>query len=304
MSLQPDDQPLEDPQSLPLSQASQLLTSFTQFLTICIHNILYYRSIYPAETFLTSRAYNLPIHQSRHPKVCSWIRDAVDAVKTQLIVGVVERIAVVIYNGQAKVMERWMFDVASFPAWEGFKEAMGTRMDEEEDELDEEAIGNIEANIEGKVNWTDVDEQLRATIRKLAYAAEKLRKLPDGCTFTIAVELRDEGEAPIGVSVFIGTFRYVRSKELISTSILNHGSQPSQIYKQSLRKEKHLVEMLEELRQLLSEPLKPVPYSSNAGWRKVTPRISNHQIHPVNKNSKSNFNPSEYHKQCGIVATS
>ncbi|XDG07238.1 hypothetical protein ABKA04_006853 [Annulohypoxylon sp. FPYF3050] len=198
MSLQPDDQPLDDPQSLPLSQASQLLTSFTQFLTICIHNILYYRSIYPAETFLTSRAYNLPVHQSRHPKVCSWIRDAVDAVKAQLILGVVERIAVVVYDGQAKVMERWMFNVASFPAWEGFKEAMGTRMDEEEDELDEEAIGNIEASTEGKVNWTDVDEQLRATIRKLAYAAEKLKKLPDGCTFTIAVELRDEGEAPIG----------------------------------------------------------------------------------------------------------
>ncbi|KAI0890269.1 DNA-binding protein [Annulohypoxylon maeteangense] len=197
MSLQPDDQFLEDQQSLPLSQASQLLTSFTQFLTICIHNILYYRSIYPTETFLTSRAYNLPVHQSRHPKVCSWIRDAVDAVKAQLILGVVERIAVVIYDGQARVMERWMFDVASFPAWKGFTEAKNIRMDEE-DELDEEILGNIENAMEGKVNWADVDEQLRATVRKLAYAAEKLKQLPNGCTFTIAVELRDEGEAPIG----------------------------------------------------------------------------------------------------------
>ncbi|KAI1209827.1 DNA-binding protein [Annulohypoxylon truncatum] len=197
MSLQPDDEPLEDQLSVPLSQASQLLTSFTQFLTICIHNILYYRSIYPAETFLTSRAYNLPVHQSRHPKVCSWIRDAVDAVKAQLVLGVVERIAVVIYDGQARVMERWMFDVAHFPAWKGFKDVRSVRTDEE-DELDEEIIGNIETNMEGKVNWTDVDEQLRATIRKLAYAAEKLKSLPNSCTFTIAVELRDEGEAPIG----------------------------------------------------------------------------------------------------------
>ncbi|KAI1409200.1 DNA-binding protein [Hypoxylon sp. FL1857] len=193
---QSDQQPIEDQQSLPLTQASQLLTSFTQFLTICIHNILYYRSIYPAQTFLTSRAYNLPVHQSRHPKVCSWIRDAVDAVQTQLGLGVVERIAVVIYDRQAKVMERWMFDVAGFPTWKGFKEAKGPKTDEE-DELAEGAA-NVESSIEGKLNWADVDEQFRATIRKLAYAGEKMAPLPDGCTFTVAVELRDEGEAPIG----------------------------------------------------------------------------------------------------------
>ncbi|KAI8962313.1 DNA-binding protein [Daldinia sp. FL1419] len=187
--------PHQEQQSVALDQANNLLTSFTQFLTVCIHNILYYRSIYPAQTFLTSRAYNLPVHQSRHPKVCSWIRDAVDAVKGQLILGAVERIAVVVYDGQAKVMERWMFDVANFPAWKGFKEAKGPRI-EEEDELVEGA--NAEGGADGKVNWANVDEQLRATVRKLAYAAEKMAALPEGCTFTIAVELRDEGEAPIG----------------------------------------------------------------------------------------------------------
>ncbi|KAI1104067.1 DNA-binding protein [Jackrogersella minutella] len=198
MPPKPDEQPIEeDQESLPLSQVSQLLTSFTQFLTICIHNILYYRSIYPAETFLTSRAYNLPVHQSRHPKVCSWIRDAVDAVKAQLILGAVERVAVVIYDKQARVMERWMFDLASFPAWTGFKETGGMRTDEEEEEPAEEA-GNIEPGAERKINGTDVDEQLRATVGKLAHAGEKMSSLPDGCTFTIAVELRDEAEAPIG----------------------------------------------------------------------------------------------------------
>ncbi|KAL7629003.1 hypothetical protein AAE478_000521 [Parahypoxylon ruwenzoriense] len=192
--------PYEEQQSIPINQASHLLVSFSQFLTVCIHNILYYRSIYPAQTFLTSRAYNLPVHQSRHPKVCSWIRDAVDAVKAQLVLGAVERIAVVIYDGQARVMERWMFDVASFPAWKGFKEARGPRTDEDdEDDGPIDGGENAEASsAEGKVNWTNVDEQLRATVRKLAYAGEKMASLPEGCTFTIAVELRDESEAPIG----------------------------------------------------------------------------------------------------------
>ncbi|KAI0380148.1 DNA-binding protein [Hypomontagnella monticulosa] len=198
MSLQTDQHPVEDQQSIPFNQASQLLTSFAQFLTICIHNVLYYRSIYPAETFLTSRAYNLPVHQSRHPKVCSWIHDAVDAVKAQLVLGVVERIAVVIYDGQTKVMERWMFDVAGFPAWKGFKDARGPRADEEEEEEIAEATGIAEGSAESKINWANVDEQLRASVRKLAYVAEKMAPLPEGCTFTIAVELRDEGEAPIG----------------------------------------------------------------------------------------------------------
>ncbi|KAI1394003.1 DNA-binding protein [Hypoxylon trugodes] len=197
MSPEPDQEPHDDQQEISASQASHVLNSFTQFLTICIHNILFYRSIYPAQTFLTSRAYNLPVHQSRHPKVCSWIRDAVDAVKAQLILGVVERIAVVIHDKQAKVMERWMFDVANFPAWEGYKEVKGPRTIEEE-EIAEGEAANTDGSTEGKVNWANVDEQLRATVRKLAYTGEKMTPLPEGCTFTIAVELRDEGAAPIG----------------------------------------------------------------------------------------------------------
>ncbi|KAI1381857.1 DNA-binding protein [Hypoxylon crocopeplum] len=196
MSVQPDEQSHEDQQSVPFDQATNLLTSFTQFLTVCIHNILYYRSIYPAQTFLTSRAFNLPVHQSRHPKVCSWIHDAVDAVEAQLVLGTVGRIAVVIYDGKASVMERWMFDVAGFPAWKGFKEARGLRADEEDEPA--EGADSIESGTEAKVNWANVDEQLRATVRKLAFAGEKLGSLPEGCTFTIAVELRDDSEAPIG----------------------------------------------------------------------------------------------------------
>ncbi|KAI0175844.1 DNA-binding protein [Hypoxylon sp. FL1284] len=202
MPARPDDEDQDQDQgqpeqSIPIDQASHLLTAFTQFLTVCVHNILYYRSVYPAQTFLTSRAYNLPVHQSRHPKVCSWIGDAVDAVESQLVLGAVERIAVVIYDGRASVMERWMFDVAGFPAWKGFRDAVGPRAAEEE-ELLAEGAGDAESSAEAKVNWADVDEQLRAAIRKLAYAGEKMAPLPEGCTFTIAVELRDEGEAPIG----------------------------------------------------------------------------------------------------------
>ncbi|KAH6856035.1 hypothetical protein B0I37DRAFT_442775 [Chaetomium sp. MPI-CAGE-AT-0009] len=83
--------------SLPLDHSHILLTSFSSFLTVAIHNILYYRNIYPPATFLSTKAYNLPVHQNRHPKVCAWIRDAVDAVAAQLATGHVSRVAVVIH---------------------------------------------------------------------------------------------------------------------------------------------------------------------------------------------------------------
>ncbi|KAI0913677.1 HORMA domain-containing protein [Ustulina deusta] len=195
-------------QSITIPQATRLLTTFAHFLTVCIHNILYYRGLYPSTTFLTSRAYNLPVHQSRHPAVCSWVRDAVDAARAQLAQGAVERLAVVIYGPGGAVMERWMFDVARFPAWKGLprdggkgKERAWGGDDEDDDAADATAAelnGGEEQQQQSKVNWTNVDEQLRAAVRRLAYASEKMAPLPEACTFTVAVELRDEAEAPIG----------------------------------------------------------------------------------------------------------
>ncbi|KAI1332991.1 DNA-binding protein [Xylariaceae sp. FL0255] len=225
--------------TLPPQQAARLLTTFTHFLTVSIHNILFYRGLYPEPTFLTSRAYNLPVHQSRHPAVCAWIRDAVDAASVQLAAGAVERLAVVIYGpesvpgtgtkdpeskgsasstggsssngkgaGVIKVLERWMFDVAGFPTWKKSskdKKGKGKEVERDrerelaEDEPEEEDALEGGEEAATKINWTNIDEQLRAAIRRLAYAGEKIAALPEGCTFTVAVELRNEAEAPIGV---------------------------------------------------------------------------------------------------------
>lgn len=198
-----------------LPQASHLLTSFTHFLTVAIHNVLYYRSLYPPATFLTARAYNLAVHQSRHPGVCTWISDAVSAIRAQLILGTVERVALVIHAPGTQVLERWMFDLRAFPAFTGVKDQQppladpddgegggGSRRDEEDDGVGPGGPGSIqaaEASGSGeKINWTDVDEGFRAAVRKMASAADQLPPLPENCTYTVAVELRDESEAPIG----------------------------------------------------------------------------------------------------------
>ncbi|KAH8900213.1 DNA-binding protein [Thozetella sp. PMI_491] len=240
------------PPSLGITEAHNLLTSFNTFLTISIHNILYYRSIYPQATFLSAKAYNLPVHQNRHPKVCAWIQDAVDAVGAQLAQGDVHRVAVVIHAAQevptakptekpsekaketpsttsgsssgnksktpssGAVLERWMFDVSSFPAWPGGSDAMGDfgsalqaqsedndggegDLEEDPAAADDGDDGDNDSDVDdAEVNWVDVDEQFRGAISRMAHTAEKMGHLPPRCTFTVAVELKQEGKTPIG----------------------------------------------------------------------------------------------------------
>lgn len=176
-------------QCILLSTYQSLIKTFTSFLTVSIHTILYERELYPASTFISTRAYNFPVRQNRHPKVCRWVNDAVSAVEAEMLKGVVERVAVVIYSKQAKVMERFMFDISGFP---------DIAIDEQLTEFSEYDEIDLESSL--RTRNVDVEEQLRGTMRKLAYCGSKLAPLPDGCTFTVAVELRDKADPPIGVS--------------------------------------------------------------------------------------------------------
>ena len=180
---------------------SPLLTLFKTFLSVALHTLLHHRGLYPRTTFLTVRAFNLPVPQSRHPVVCSWIRSATDAVAAQLsgifpankdrdrqrhnIYGpppnvptptTLARVALlVVHHPRSRaVLERWMFDVQSFP---GFWPA------EDPDEID----------------MADAIEALRGALRRIAYAADRLEALPEGCTFTVAIELQDDAPAPTTV---------------------------------------------------------------------------------------------------------
>ncbi|KAL8408097.1 hypothetical protein RB594_006773 [Gaeumannomyces avenae] len=169
----------EDPSAIPLPYAHTLLRSFDSFLTVAVHNILYYRGIYPARTFLSARAFNLPVQQNRHPVVCAWPSPG---------------------PPPGAVLERWMFDVSSFPAWPGGAAAMRTFWQDRAAEAARKRRARREAmrsaGMNEPVNWADVNQQLRGALARLAHAGSKLGHLPPGCTFTIAVELRDKAPPP------------------------------------------------------------------------------------------------------------
>jgi len=109
--------------------------------------------------------------------------------------GTVHRVAVVIFSPDAKPLERFMFDVSSFP--EVPVEDVFTEFDDGEKEVVGPGDGR---KVKGfRVNLVDVEEQLRATMRKLAYCGGRLGPLPEGCSYTVVVELKEKADPPIGV---------------------------------------------------------------------------------------------------------
>lgn len=210
-------------ESVPIPQARTLLTTFTTFLTLAVHTILYHRRIYPPEAFLLAKFHSFPVRQCRHPGLCAWINDSLTQVRALLARAQLARVCIDIHRPRdLAVAERWVFDTSAFPAWvddeaerarlaaaaaKGKGKERARPVTWEERERREQRPRRIteaerdELERGGAVNWLDVDEAVRGALRRLAYAAEKKGPAEEGCTFTIAVELRDGAQPPLGVSL-------------------------------------------------------------------------------------------------------
>jgi len=167
---------------------ASLVTHFVTFLSVAIHTILYERLIYPSESFLSARKYNFAVRQSRHPKVCRWITDAVTAVEAEILKGIVSCVAVVIFEPvSCKPLERFVFDLRRFPVVPPGE--VNTPL--ERDVTKAEGSHATRALV-------DMDEQLRAVMSKISACNSRLQPIPKGCTFTVCIELKDDADPPIG----------------------------------------------------------------------------------------------------------
>ncbi|KAI9842187.1 MAG: hypothetical protein M1837_007400 [Sclerophora amabilis] len=228
-----------------LTTYASIVSTFTSFLTVAIHTIIYERGIYPSNTFLSARKYNFPVRQNQHPKVCKWINDAVAAVEIEmlkvdalligslshpfsssstssncsphhgnselptidLLQGTVFHVAVVIHDARSQPLERFLFDVSSFPnippsevltAFEASSPSPSQEATPEEEQGASQDSTAATTQAPKTTNVVDLEEQFRGVMRKLAFCSSSLRGLPDGCSFTVCVELKDEAKAPIG----------------------------------------------------------------------------------------------------------
>ncbi|KAG7106222.1 DNA polymerase zeta processivity subunit like protein [Verticillium longisporum] len=229
MQAEPSDEDLPQPQpgpDIPRPQARSLLQTFSSFLTMTLHTLIFHRALYPRPTFLLARHNNLVVPQSRHPAVCAWINDAVGQVTPLLAVGRLAKVTINFHLPRTlQVVDRWVIDVSHFPAWideddvavlagggqqqqqqqhvssrgrdrlivaweqQEKRRTRARREDEAEREL---------AELERAVNWVDVDEAVRGALSRIGSAAATKGPLPEDSTFTVAVELREDAPVPIG----------------------------------------------------------------------------------------------------------
>ena len=118
--------------------------------------------------------------------MCTWITDAVSSVEAQLRLSAVERVCLVIFDARDRPLERYVFDTSRLPV------VPVSEADTPLERLDESG-GRVAVLPVG-----DVEEQLRAAMGRLSGCGELLGALPEGCTFTVAVELKGESEPPLG----------------------------------------------------------------------------------------------------------
>ncbi|KAL9000095.1 MAG: hypothetical protein Q9169_001170 [Polycauliona sp. 2 TL-2023] len=165
-----------------LNSYHAVVLAFSDFLTVAIHTILYERDIYPRPSFLAARKFNCPVQQSRHPKVCQWIQDAVAAVEVEMLKCTLSNVSLVIHAPppSSAPLERFLFSTAAFPSVPS-----------------SELLTSFSDN---PPPATDLPEQFRATISRLSTLSSALSPLPEDCSFTLLTELRDGADIhpPLG----------------------------------------------------------------------------------------------------------
>ncbi|MCJ1256887.1 hypothetical protein MMC24_004712 [Lignoscripta atroalba] len=196
---------------MPLLDTYQAVVSaYSEFLTVAIHTILYERNIYPRTSFISARKYNFPVRQNRHPKVCKWIQDAVSAVEIEMLKvdrhqGAVSQTSLIIYSATSQPLERFVFSTASFPTvptsealtpFETVTPPVNPDIVPPTTDLD--STSATTARKPPTVPLIDLEEQFRAIFARLSTCNRTLMPLPPNCSFTIAIELKDKVDPPIG----------------------------------------------------------------------------------------------------------
>jgi mitotic spindle assembly checkpoint protein MAD2B len=149
-------------------ESHTVLDTFTEFLIVAIHQILYERSIYLPRIFTAAKIYRLPVQQIRHPGLCAYINHATTAVHRTILSGTVKRISVVIFV-QDLPREQFVFDISR----------LSQRI------LD---TAGREIELEESFPLVDAEEQLRAALSKLRDHCVSLDALGAQGTFSMALE--------------------------------------------------------------------------------------------------------------------
>ncbi|OUM52527.1 hypothetical protein BVG19_g1727 [[Candida] boidinii] len=78
--------------------AADILNLTSELLFVFIEQVLYYRDVYPTESFQKVKAFQLMVHKNRHPGVREYLGELRDSINDLLNRGSIDRIYIVLYG--------------------------------------------------------------------------------------------------------------------------------------------------------------------------------------------------------------
>jgi hypothetical protein len=103
------------------SQVDLRLDVITEFLEAATHHTLHARGVYPKDLFESRAFYGARVQRSRHPDLETYIGDAIHALRVPIYRGDVQRVVLVIKEGDAGQdglpLERHVFDFCLRPGY-------------------------------------------------------------------------------------------------------------------------------------------------------------------------------------------
>ncbi|KZV98873.1 DNA-binding protein [Exidia glandulosa HHB12029] len=146
-----------------------LSRAIADFLETAIHTLLCIRGVYPDNLFVKRRRFDAVVSYARHPALREYIKHACNAIYEELLLGSINRVAVVITDGEA-TLERFVFDVRNMVA-----------------------PSDDEGTIQGAPQRKALAQLFRGFMLKIGSVTGMLRplNLSDDASFSIVIELKD-----------------------------------------------------------------------------------------------------------------
>jgi hypothetical protein len=145
-----------------------------EFWECCIHAVLYNCKIYPPEIFEERILYDIPVFQSRHPDVCSYIKRVLDNARPIVEAGFAEKLVIEVVDGHDRPLYHISFDYSlGCQKVSGRELQLGTYMPSSE------AFSADSLHV--------LQEELRSSLLQLVLSCGRLPVPPEGCTWNIGL---------------------------------------------------------------------------------------------------------------------
>ncbi|XP_022149583.1 DNA polymerase zeta processivity subunit [Momordica charantia] len=136
----------------PQGETVQILV---EFLEVAITSIVFLKGIYPSGAFERRRYMNAVVQMARHPELQDYIHSTVSGLVPFIQKGLVERVAVIFFNGENIPVESFIFKLM------------------------------VNQSYESKVEDSDLEFALRSFLIKLSVSGPLTKVLPPDCRWEI-----------------------------------------------------------------------------------------------------------------------